>query len=198
MASRSESRVSFLRWWDIPLAGFAVVLAVVGVDVLLSFQWTPRSVAIPDGEAFHYPWRVVWLVAFAGGLLIAIGFLIGTERQFYNWLFVAVGVGLLTLGTSYVALERVAITSSNFSTERWWGIESRTRNYDELESVTMVTHQGKKGAYWIAVRCEQKGINGAGPVEEFEAPRLMQACYLPLRQHAMAKGVAVHTLIAPP
>lgn len=198
MSGRREYRLSFFRAWDALLVGFVVVLAVLGVDILLSIQWQPRVVAIPDGEAFYYPWRAVWLVAFAGGLLVAVGFLIGTERQFHNWLFVAVGLGLISLGTTYVATEHVTVTEKGFTARRWWGLESHGRNYDELESLTVVTHQGRKGAYWITVRCQQKRNGDAAPGEEFDVPRLMFACQSTLRRHAMAKGVAVTAVTASP
>jgi hypothetical protein len=196
VSSYTEYRHSFFRWWDILLAAVAVLFALVGVDVLTSIHWTPRTVALPDGEAVYYPWRVVWLVAGAGVVLVAVGFILGMERQFHNWLVVAVGVGLLTLGTSYVAMERVAITDDGFSTRRWWGLRAHTWHFDDLQAVTVVTHQGRKGAYRMAVRCQSKGEGDPTHAVEVGVPRLLYACHPTLRQRGAAKGVPVTAITA--
>jgi hypothetical protein len=138
----------------------------------------------------------VWVVAGAGAVLVAIGFIIGMERQFHNWLVVASGVGLLTLGTSYVAMERVTVTDEGFSTRRWWGMESRSWQFDDLQAVTIVSYRGRKAARWVTVRCQPKGMDDQTRAAETSVPRLLEPAQFALRQHATPKGVAVNVIFA--
>jgi hypothetical protein len=171
---------------DVGLTALMIVLCMGAVDLILSFNWTPRTVPHGAGEAFHYPRSAVGVVAALGALCLVLGFRLGLDRQFHNWLLVVAGAGLLILGTSYAATERVIITPEELSVRRWW-VLSREWRYDDLNAITIVEHRRGRGQRWATVRCERK----AGGSEEVGAPRLLSKTFLTLRQHGAPKGVTV-------
>jgi hypothetical protein len=184
---RREVRPWWLRCCDVALAVGAVVLVTWGIDAVLSFFWTPRTVALDDGEVLYYPWSAVWIIAGIGAALVVAGLRLGLDRQFYNWLFVSIGTGVLVLGTTYAARERVVITAEEFAVRRWWGLQSHAWRYDDLDSVTVVLHNRRKEFRWVTVRVESK----SGKREEVGVPRLIESAQLKLQTHARAKGVRV-------
>jgi hypothetical protein len=184
---RREVRPAWLQVWDVVLALLAVGGAALVVNLVLSFHWTPLTVPLEDGEALYYPSSAIWVIAGLGAVLVVAGLRLGLDRQYHNWLLVGTGVGLLTLGTSFAARERVVITSEELAVRRWWGLQSHAWRYDDLQSITIVSHHRRKGRRWVTVRIEPK--NGGG--EECSVPRLLGAAQLTLQTQARAKGVAV-------
>jgi hypothetical protein len=184
---RREVRPAWLQVWDVALALLVVGGAALVVNIVLSFHWTPRTVSLDDGEVLYYPSSVIWVIGGIGAALVVAGLRLGLDRQYYNWLLVAVGVGLLTLGTTFAARERVVITPEELSVRRWWGFQSHTWRYDDLHSITVVSHSRRRGNRWVTVRIEPK--NGGG--EEYSAPRVLEGAQLTLQTQARAKGVAV-------
>ncbi|MCI0704177.1 MAG: hypothetical protein L0241_24230 [Planctomycetia bacterium] len=179
-----RSRVGVIK--DVILAAVMVSLCVIAVDLILSFNWTPRTVPFGDGEALYYPWSAAGVIAGISAVFLVAGFVLGMERQFHNWLLVASGAGLLILGTSYAATERVIITSEELAVRRWW-VMSREWRYEDLDAIRIVEHRRAKGANWVTVRCDRK----AGGSEEVGAPRLLSKTFPTLRQRAAPKGVVV-------
>ena len=191
MNSRRHRRSQFGTLMDIALAALAVGGAAFAVDLVLSFHWTPRTVACDDGEALYYPTSALLVIAGIGAAMVVAGLRLGLHRQYYNWLFVGIGVGVLTLGTSFAARERVVITPEEFAVRRWWGLQSHAWRYDDLNSITVTSHSRRRGGHWVRVRCEMKGEDGQRTVEEVGSPRLLDTAQLTLQTHARAKGVAV-------
>ena len=182
-----EVRPAWLKVWDVVLGLLAVGAGALAVNLVLTFHWTPRTVPLDDGEALHYPWSAIWVIAGLGAAIVIAGLRLGLDRQYHNWLVVATGVGLLTLGTSFAARERVVITSEELAVRRWWGFHSHAWRYDDLHAITVVAHHRRRGNRWVTVRIEQK--NGGGG--EYGVPRLLGGAQLILQTHPRAKGVAV-------
>jgi hypothetical protein len=189
MRSRRNRRSPLRTLVDVALAALAVGGAALAVDLILSFHWTPRIVPLGDGETLCYPASALWVVAGLGAALAVAGLRLGLDRQYHNWLLVGTGVGLLTLGTSFAARERVVITPDELAVRRWWGFQSYAWRYDDLESITVVSHHRRKGRRWITLRVEVR--DGGRAIEEVGVPLMIDAARLTLQAHARAKGVGV-------
>jgi hypothetical protein len=191
MNSRRNRRSQFGTLVDVALAALAVGGAAFVVDLVLLFHWTPRTVAFDGGEALYYPTSALLVIAGIGAALVVAGLRLGLHRQYHNWLFVGTGAGVLVLGTSFAARERVVITPEEFAIRRWWGLQSHAWRYDNLNSITVTSHSRRRGGHWVRVCCESKGDDGPGTVEEVGSPRLLGTAQLTLQTHARARGVAV-------
>jgi hypothetical protein len=189
MNTRRDRRSPLGPLVDVALAALAVGGAALAVDLVLAFHWTPRTVSLDDGEALYYPSSAVWVIAGLGAALVVAGLRLGLDRQYHNWLLVGTGVGVLTLGTSFAARERIVITPEEVAVRRWWGLQSHGWQYNELRSITVVSHHRRRGNRWLTVRTEWRDEARGG--EEVGAPRLLDSARLTLQTHARAKGVGV-------
>jgi hypothetical protein len=194
MNSRRNRRSQYGALVDVALAALAVGGAAFVVDLVLLFHWTPRTVAFDGGEALYYPTSALLVIAGIGAALVVAGLRLGLHRQYHNWLFVGTGAGVLVLGTSFAARERVVITPEEFAIRRWWGLQSHAWRYDDLHSITIVSHHRRKGNRWVTVRIEQKADGGGG---EYGVPRLLDGAQLTLQTHARPKGVGVGWVMDP-
>ena len=152
--------------------------------MILSFHWTPRIVPPGDGETLSYPASALWVVAGLGAGLVVAGLRLRLDRQYHNGLLVGTRAGLLTLGTSFAARERVVITPDELAVRRWWAFQSHSWRYDDLQSITVVSHHRRKGRRWITLRVEVRDEGRA--IEEVGVPLMIDAARLTLLTHARA------------
>ena len=95
---RREVRPLWLQAWDVVLGLLAVGAGALLVNIVLTFHWTPRTVPLDDGEALYYPSSAIWVIAGLGAALVVAGLRLGLDRQYHNWLLVAIGIGLHNFG----------------------------------------------------------------------------------------------------
>jgi hypothetical protein len=191
--NRLQHRLTWRTLADIALAVVAAFVVAGVTDIVLSYHWQPRVRAFGAGEAFYNPWSAVGVIAGLGAVLVGAGFILGMDRQYHNWLIVAAGAGMLTLGTSYAATERVTITPEEFTVRRCWGLRTTQWRYDELERIVVVTHSGRRGYRWVTVRYVRKP--GSGTSEEVGAPRFLPHAQFTLHEQAAAKGASVAAVL---
>lgn len=113
---------------------------------------------LTNAATFSYGASALLLIAVLGVIVGGLGFVLGFERQFFNWLLVGGGAGLLVLGTSYLALEQVTFDPQGFSVRSAWGL-SRTREaYADLNKIWMQTHQRGWGRRrtWLSLHYQTK------------------------------------------
>lgn len=120
----------------------AVVCAlIIGVGIIhfaMFFRGGIVETPYGDGTAYSYPLIRIGIVAGIGVVLIVLGFRLGLDRQFYNWVFVGIGAAVLILGTSFIALERAVVTSEYFELRSWWGLSVRRWHYDDIANLRYV------------------------------------------------------------
>ena len=91
-----------------------------------------------DGKAYSYAPIRIGVVAAIGVVLIVLGLRLGMDRQYYNWTFVATGLALLLLGTSYIARERAVVTSQYCELRSRWGLSTQRWHYRELTGLRYI------------------------------------------------------------
>lgn len=146
-----------------------------------------------DGAAtFSYSVGSVLFVAAAGLGVGALGFFLGFDRQFFNWLLVGGGAGLLLFGASYLALERVAFDQKGFSVRSAWGLSRTHVAYADLNKIWMQPHHRDWGRHrtWLSLHYQTKDGQEVTLSSQLSRTPLLLHAWPHLVRTAGAKGTA--------
>jgi hypothetical protein len=111
---------------------------------------TTAPVPFPDAWTYRYHTPSLLVMAVLGGVTGALGFVCRAERQFVNYLLIGNGLGILLLGTSYLAAEKVEVAPDKVVYRSWWGLSQVELELADLHLLRDVKHHRpwRRNPHW--------------------------------------------------
>jgi hypothetical protein len=137
-------RTSWIPWRE-AVPGMLLGLAIGAAAAILIGPSiagvTTAPAPFPDSWTYRYTALSILVVAVLGIIVAVAGLFVPTERQFYNYAVVGTGLGIVLLGTSYLALEKVEVTQDAVVVRGWWRLTGGELKFDQMRQIRVVHHQ---------------------------------------------------------
>jgi hypothetical protein len=150
------------RQWRFPwveaISGVLLGLVIGAIAAIALGQHlagvTTSPVPLPDSWTYRYNVQSLLVVAVIGAVIVPLGFVWRTERQFFNYLIIGSGLGVLLLGTTYLALEKIEVTPNGVVHRSWWGLYRIELKFAEVRQLRNVHHHRpwRRNSQWDSLQ----------------------------------------------
>ncbi len=93
-----------------------------------------------SAAVFTYTNTAILVTVVLGLCLGGAGFVVGADRQFWNFALVGAGIGLLLVAAPWFAAEKLEMTPEGFAYRSWWGLANERFAFADLAELRMPHH----------------------------------------------------------
>lgn len=133
---------------------------------------------------FTYTSTALIVTVLAGLLLSGAGFVVGTDRQLWNFALVGAGAGIILFAAPWLAGEKLEMTPHGFAYRSWWGLSTTRHDFADLAALRIQHHPRPWSRHGGLFSVECKTKDGAestlcsdthqSPLWFWAAPHLMR------------------------